>query len=90
MHGSPLPLRKWVIAFYLMSTNLKGVSSMKMHRELGITQKTAWYMMHRIRTYPAMWPSFLVVIMFGAWTPLTRCASSGWEWSGSCYGMRIW
>ena len=49
MHGSPLPLRKWVITFYLMSTNLKGVSSMKMHRELGITQKTAWYMMHRIR-----------------------------------------
>ncbi len=49
MHGSNLPLRKWVIALYLMTTNLKGVSSMKMHRELGITQKTAWYMIHRIR-----------------------------------------
>ena len=49
MHGSNLKLRKWVIAFYLMSTNLKGVSSMKIHRDLGITQKTAWYMIHRIR-----------------------------------------
>ena len=34
---------------YLMSTNLKGVSSMKLHRDLGITQKSAWYMAHRIR-----------------------------------------
>ena len=49
MHGSNLPVRKWVIAFYLMTTNLKGVSSMKIHRDLGITQKTAWYMIHRIR-----------------------------------------
>ena len=49
MHGSNLPLQKWVIAFYLMSTSLKGVSSMKIHRDLGITQKTAWYMIHRIR-----------------------------------------
>ena len=49
MHGSPIPLRKWVIAFYLMTTSLKGVSSMKIHRDLKITQKTAWYMIHRIR-----------------------------------------
>ena len=49
MHGSNLPLRKWVVAFYLMTTNLKGVSSMRIHRELGVTQKTAWYMIHRIR-----------------------------------------
>ena len=49
MHGSPIPLRKWVIAFYLITTSLKGVSSMKIHRDLNITQKTAWYMIHRIR-----------------------------------------
>ena len=49
MQSSNLPLRKWVIAMYLMSTNLKGVSSMKLHRDLGITQKSAWYMAHRIR-----------------------------------------
>ena len=49
MHDSKLPLSKWAIAFYLFSTNLKGVSSMKLHRDLGITQKSAWHMAHRIR-----------------------------------------
>ena len=49
MHQSKLPLSKWALAFYLFSTNLKGVSSMKLHRDLGITQKAAWHMAHRIR-----------------------------------------
>ena len=49
MESSRLPLRKWVFALYLCSTNLKGVSSMKLHRDLGITQKTAWFMLGRIR-----------------------------------------
>ena len=49
MEGSNLPLSKWAIAAYLMTTNLKGVSSMKLHRDLGITQKTAWHLAHRIR-----------------------------------------
>lgn len=49
MEKSKLPLRKWVIAIYLMSTNLKGVSSMKLHRHLGVTQKTAWMMAQKIR-----------------------------------------
>ena len=49
LHRSKIPLNKWAIAFYLYSTNLKGVSSMKLHRDLGITQKSAWYMAHRIR-----------------------------------------
>lgn len=47
--GSNIPLRKWVIAIYLHLTSLKGVSSMKLHRDLGITQKSAWHMLHRIR-----------------------------------------
>ena len=49
MESSKLPLRTWVIALFLMSTNLKGVSSMKLHRDLGITQKTAWFMAQKIR-----------------------------------------
>lgn len=49
MHASKIPLHKWALAFYLYSTNLKGVSSMKLHRDLGITQKHAWHMAHRIR-----------------------------------------
>ena len=49
MEGSNLPLSKWALAAYLMTTNLKGVSSMKLHRDLGVTQKTAWHLAHRIR-----------------------------------------
>ena len=49
MQSSKLPMQKWVIAMYLMTTSLKGVSSMKMHRDLGITQKNAWHLVHRIR-----------------------------------------
>ena len=52
LHSSKIPLSKWAIAFYLFSTNLKGVSSMKLHRDLGISQSAAWYMGHRIR---GMW-----------------------------------
>lgn len=46
---SRLPLRKWVFGIYLQTTSLKSISSMKLHRDLNVTQKTAWYMMHRIR-----------------------------------------
>ena len=49
MHGSKLPLSTWAIAYFLFSTNLKGVSSMKLHRDLNVTQKTAWHLAHRIR-----------------------------------------
>ena len=49
MQGSNLPLSKWALAIYLMSTSLKGVSSIKLHRDLGITQKSAWHLTHRIR-----------------------------------------
>jgi len=49
LEGSKVPLRKWVFAFYLETTSLKGVSSMKLHRDIGVTQKTAWFMLHRIR-----------------------------------------
>ena len=49
MQGSPLGYRTWLAAIYLVATNLKGVSSMKLHRDLGISQKSAWYLAHRIR-----------------------------------------
>ena len=49
MERSRVPLRKWVFAIYLEMTNLKGVSSMKLHRDLKVTQKTSWFMLHRIR-----------------------------------------
>ena len=46
---SNIPLHKWLMAMYLLNTNLKGVSSMKLSRDLDITQKTAWFLAHRIR-----------------------------------------
>ena len=49
MQGSNLGFQKWVIAIYLVTTGLKGTSSLKMHRDLKITQKTAWHLAHRIR-----------------------------------------
>ena len=49
MADSKLGYRTWVIASYLVTTSLKGVSSMKLHRDLGVTQKTAWHLAHRIR-----------------------------------------
>ena len=49
MQGSPLGYQTWAIAIYLVATNLKGVSSMKLHRDLGISQKSAWHLAHRIR-----------------------------------------
>lgn len=49
LQSSRLPLRKWVVAIYLELTSLKGVSSMKLHRDIGVSQPTAWYMLHRIR-----------------------------------------
>lgn len=49
MHGSKIGYQNWVITLYLITTNLKGVSSMKLHRDLGVSQKTAWHMINRIR-----------------------------------------
>ena len=49
MQGSNLGFQKWVIAIYLVTTGLKGTSSMKLHRDLKVTQKTAWHLAHRIR-----------------------------------------
>ena len=49
MQNSRVPLRKWAIAIYLCLTNLKSVSSMKLQRDIGVSQPTAWFMLHRIR-----------------------------------------
>lgn len=49
LYRSPLGYQTWVVAIYLLTTSLKSVSSMKLHRDLNITQKTAWFLAHRIR-----------------------------------------
>jgi transposase-like protein len=49
MESSKIGYRKWAIAFYQILTNLKGVSSLKLHRDLNISQTSAWFLGHRIR-----------------------------------------
>lgn len=44
----------WAIATYMVLTNLKGISSMKLHRDLDVTQKTAWQLAHRLRAAVAL------------------------------------
>jgi transposase-like protein len=46
---SKIPLTKWLAATYLMASSKKGISSHQIHRTLGVTYKTAWFMTHRIR-----------------------------------------
>lgn len=50
---SKLPLQKWFAAFWLVTSNRKGISSCQLSREIGVTQKTAWFMLGRIREVAA-------------------------------------
>jgi transposase-like protein len=49
LEDSPISLTKWLPAFWLISSNRNGISSYEIARGLGVTQKTAWFMLHRIR-----------------------------------------
>ncbi len=49
MEDSKIPLNKWVLAFHLMSASKKGMSAHQLHRMLGVSYKTAWFLAHRIR-----------------------------------------
>ena len=49
MQGSKISLQKWAIAVYQLITSLKGVSSLKLHRELNISYSCTWHLSHRIR-----------------------------------------
>ena len=46
---SKIPLNKWLLGFRLMAASKKGISAHQLHRSLGITYKSAWFMAHRIR-----------------------------------------
>jgi transposase-like protein len=46
---SHIPLRKWLYAMYLLVTARKGISSLQLSKQIGVTQKTAWFMLHRLR-----------------------------------------
>lgn len=49
MEDSKIPLQKWLYAMYLMTVSRKSISSVQLSKEIGVTQKSAWFMAHRIR-----------------------------------------
>ena len=49
MHSSKLPLSKWAITFYMIMTYPKGISSIQLSKTIGVQQRTAWLMLHKIR-----------------------------------------
>ena len=59
MEGSNLSYRKWIILAYSMVTNSKGISSLKLGRDLGVRQGTAWFLGHRIREAMTVEPELM-------------------------------
>jgi transposase-like protein len=49
MEDSPIGLDKWMVAIWLLANAKNGISSYELHRAIGVTQKTAWFLLHRIR-----------------------------------------
>lgn len=47
--NTKVDLRTWFAAIYLCTSSKKGISSLQLHRQLGVTQKTAWFILHRVR-----------------------------------------
>lgn len=54
---SKLPLRKWFMAIWLVTSHKKGIASTQLAKDIGVTQKSAWFMLHRLR-HAAQTPSF--------------------------------
>ena len=49
MENTRMPYRAWAVGIYLFTTNINGVSSMRLHRALDISQKAASFMLHRLQ-----------------------------------------
>lgn len=47
--NSNIPLQKWFLTFYLISLSKKGISSIELSKTIGVTQKSAWYLLHKVR-----------------------------------------
>lgn len=47
--GTKIPLRKWLMAIWLITSHKKGIASTQLAKDIQVTQKTAWFMMHRLR-----------------------------------------
>lgn len=58
---SKISLRKWFVALYLITAHSKGISSVQLAKDIGVTQKTAWFMLHRLR-YASWTPAFTALL----------------------------
>ncbi len=77
---SHVPLHKWLYAMYIVVTARKGISSMQLAKEIGVTQKTAWFMLQRLREacagkmdnlFTIFLDTNLIRAMFSTWPPLS-------------------
>ena len=80
MESSNLGYQKWAIALYLVNTNLKGVSSMKLHRDLKIAQRSAWHLAvcrregkNALRGQTQHAAHDTAPFLSGSWLPLCAC-----------------
>lgn len=81
------PLLKWVYAIYLDVTGLKGVSSMKLHRDLGMNQWTAWFMQQRIwKAFAAFIPAMLQGYVEAHETHMSGVETDEHAHKGACLG----
>jgi transposase-like protein len=77
LERSKLPLSKWLAALFMLTASKKGVSAHQIHRSLGISYKSAWFMMHRLRIAAAGFKIGDVEMMYLPGTPRVL----GWnEW----------
>lgn len=96
MESTRIGYRKWVIAVYLVATSLRGVSSMKLHRDLGITQQSAWFLAQRLReswlaladgSELQLKPRYRVICRPGGWIVRGDDLESFWVcFRRGCYG----
>lgn len=48
-HDSKIPMQKWLMATWLLTSHKKGIASTQLAKDIGVTQKSAWFMLHRLR-----------------------------------------
>ena len=72
---SKIPLNKWWLAAYLLGSSRKGMSARQLHHALGVTYKTAWFMVRRIREAGRRLPVLMPASSYRSTQPATREAS---------------
>jgi transposase-like protein len=75
MEASNISIKKWILAIYLATSNKKGISSVQLGKHIGISQQSAWFMLHRIREAKGI--KFKSSGMFSGTTEIDECYVGG-------------